>query len=151
MENIVLTAFNAAGISGPTGVLASFLLERVKEAVLKPAVKEEGQVQPDAPKKPGPREIAVRRAISAMENYYKLSALSFVPYVNALVVQNGLLEKLPYEVFTYEIISQQDADTISRIAGEKEDEIKKRSACEERLAILTKAVACLKDFQVRFS
>ncbi|RSL88997.1 hypothetical protein CEP52_015029 [Fusarium oligoseptatum] len=133
METIVRTAFASAKLSNSQGSLASILLEK------------------DSSKKPSPQEIAVRRAISTMEDYYHLSALSFVPYVNALVVQNGLLEKLPYEIFTYEIISEQDADTISSIAGEKEDEIKKRTECEDKLAILRKAVACLEDFQVRFS
>jgi hypothetical protein len=54
-----------------------------------------------------------------------------VLYVNALVVQSSLLEKLPYEIFTHDIISEQHADTISSIAGEKEHEIKKRTECEK--------------------
>ncbi|RSL42170.1 hypothetical protein CEP54_015578 [Fusarium duplospermum] len=147
MENIVLTTFKAAGSSSPKGALAKFLLKKVKEAIMEPAVREGGQGQPGASKKPGPQEIAVRRAISTMENYYKLSALSFVSYVNALVVQNSLLQKLPYEIFTYEIVSEQDADTVSSIAGEKEHDTKKRTECEQKLAILTKAVACFEDFQ----
>ncbi|WAO91810.1 Hypothetical protein NCS54_00929300 [Fusarium falciforme] len=151
MENIVRTAFTSAGLSTPQSALANILLDKVKETILEPAVKDGGQDQPDVSKQPGPQEIAVRRAISTMDNYYKLSSLSFVLYVNALVIQSGLLEKLPYEIFTHDIISEQDADTISKIAGEKEHEIKERTECEKKLAILTKALCCLEDFQVKFS
>ncbi|KAL6353803.1 hypothetical protein LRP88_12796 [Fusarium phalaenopsidis] len=151
MENIVRTAFTSAGLNTPQIALANILLDKVKETILEPAVKDGGQGQPDVSKQPGPQEIAVRRAISTMDNYYKLSSFSFVLYVNALVIQSGLLEKLPYEIFTHDIISEQDADTISNIAGEKEHEIKKRTECEKKLAILTKALTCLEDFQVKFS
>ncbi|UPK92502.1 hypothetical protein LCI18_003437 [Fusarium solani-melongenae] len=135
MENIVRTAFTSAGLSTPQSALANILLDKVKETILEPAVKDGGQDQPDVSKQPGPQEIAVRRAISTMDNYYK----------------SGLLEKLPYEIFTHDVISEQDADTISKIAGEKEHEIKKRTECEKRLAILMKALTSLEDFQVRFS
>ncbi|KAJ4168945.1 hypothetical protein NW754_010876 [Fusarium falciforme] len=72
MEKIVRTAFTSAGLSTPQIALANILLDKVKETILGPAVKDGGQHQPDASKQPGPQEIAVRRAISTMDNYYKV-------------------------------------------------------------------------------
>ncbi|GKT49953.1 uncharacterized protein ColSpa_10134 [Colletotrichum spaethianum] len=90
---------------------------------------------------------AVRRAISIAEKYYKVSLISFVSYANALVVQSYLLERLPYEVFTFEIISSQSSETVSEIAGEKDDDVKKRAECERNLGILRAAMQCFKDFR----
>lgn len=72
MENIVRTAFTSAGLSTPQVAIANVLLDKVKETILGPAVRDGGQDQPDAPKQPGPQEVAVRRAISTMDNYYKV-------------------------------------------------------------------------------
>ncbi|KAJ4259741.1 hypothetical protein NW762_007672 [Fusarium torreyae] len=90
---------------------------------------------------------AVRRSIIMIEKYYKLSLISFIAYVNALVIHNGLLEKVPDEIFTHMIVSEQSAKTVSYIAGEKEEDTKKRSDCEKKLAILRKALVALEDFR----
>ncbi|KAM5349937.1 hypothetical protein ACJ41O_006442 [Fusarium nematophilum] len=96
---------------------------------------------------PTDEQAAVRRAISTMEKDYKISLVSFATYVNALVIHNGLLEKIPYEILTYEIVSQQDAKTISDIAGEKEHDSQRRSDCEKKLGVLTNALAAFEEFR----
>ncbi|KAF5551849.1 dynamin GTPase domain-containing protein [Fusarium mexicanum] len=90
---------------------------------------------------------AVRRSITMIEKYYKLSLISFIAYVNALVIHNGLLEKVPDEIFTHTIVSEQSAKTISYIAGEKEKDTKKRLDCERKLGILQKALVALENFR----
>ncbi|SCO76705.1 uncharacterized protein FRV6_00917 [Fusarium oxysporum] len=90
---------------------------------------------------------AVRRSIMMIEKYYKLSLISFIAYVNALVIHNGLLEKVPHEIFTHTIVSEQSAKTISYIAGEKEKDTKKRLDCERKLGILQKALVALENFR----
>lgn len=73
--------------------------------------------------------------------------MSFIGYVNALVIQNGLLRKLPFEIFTQEIISKQDAKTIAEIAGEKESDSKRRFELEEKLRILKEALAVFEEYR----
>jgi predicted transcriptional regulator of viral defense system len=73
--------------------------------------------------------------------------ISFIAYVNALVIHNGLLEKVPHEIFTHTIVSEQSAKTISYIAGEKEKDTKKRLDCERKLGILQKALVALENFR----
>ncbi|KAF4998582.1 hypothetical protein FDECE_11746 [Fusarium decemcellulare] len=131
VETMLKTAFSAVGggISAK-GHFAKLLLEEVKGIV-------EGATDPGIPAPPAqhhPQQVA-------------MSLVAFITYVNALVVQNGLLVKLPYEIFTHSIISEQKADTISKIAGEKESDVKERSECEKKLMILRNALVCFEDFQ----
>ncbi|KAK2751844.1 dynamin family protein [Colletotrichum kahawae] len=93
-------------------------------------------------------QAAVRRAIFTMEKYYKASLVSFVSYVNAMVVHNGLLEKLPYEIFTPDIVSTQTSEIVSKIAGEKEDDVRRRAELAEKLSVFEDALRSFEDFQI---
>ncbi|KAJ0382702.1 hypothetical protein COL922a_012000 [Colletotrichum nupharicola] len=83
-----------------------------------------------------------------MEKYYKASLVSFVSHVNAMVVHNGLLEKLPYEIFTPDIVSSQTSEIVSKIAGEKEDDAKRREELNEKLSVFEDALRSFEDFQI---
>ncbi|KAK1451079.1 hypothetical protein CCUS01_11257 [Colletotrichum cuscutae] len=96
-------------------------------------------------------QAAVRRAILTMEKYYKASLVSFVSSVNAMVIHNGLLEKLPYEIFTPDIVSIQTSETVSKIAGEKEDDAKRRTKLAETLLVFESALRSFEDFQINIA
>ena len=73
--------------------------------------------------------------------------VGFVGYVNALVIQNGLLQKIPYEIFTHEIISEQTARIVAQIAGEREGDQQKRTDLEEKLRLVKESLDVLDGYQ----
>lgn len=83
-----------------------------------------------------------------MLTFDQASLVSFVSYVNAMVVHNGLLEKLPYEIFTPDIVSTQTSEVVSKIAGEKEDDVKRRAELAEKLSVFEDALRSFEDFQI---
>ena len=62
-------------------------------------------------------------------------------YVNALVVEKCLMEKLPENLFSQRIIRGLESEVLSLIAGENENTAKERKKCEEELDCLKE---CLK-------
>ncbi|KAK5999096.1 Interferon-induced GTP-binding Mx1-like protein [Cladobotryum mycophilum] len=91
--------------------------------------------------------IAVRRATDTLDDYYHVSLKAFSGYVSALVIQNGLLKKVPFEIFTSHIVAQQDGETIAKIAGEKQDDAQIRADCEARMRILKKALDVFEEYR----
>ncbi|KIL94297.1 hypothetical protein FAVG1_02860 [Fusarium avenaceum] len=148
VENILQTAWESFGVvEGPRRVFVDFVVGQVKSAIA-------GGMSQDAdPAEPSPRykhdkeRGAVRRSILMIERYYKLSLISFISYVNALVIHNALLNQMPYVIFTHSIVSEQTAKTIAQIAGEKETDAKKRFDYENKLGILRKAQNALEAFR----
>jgi hypothetical protein len=65
----------------------------------------------------------------------------FMGYVNALVVEKCLMEKLPENLFSQRIIRGLESEVLSLIAGENENTAKERKKCEEELNCLDE---CLK-------
>jgi hypothetical protein len=53
--------------------------------------------------------------------------VSFVGYVNALVVENCLLQELPDAVFNQDIVYQEDQQKISLVAAEKDSDSRQRA------------------------
>ncbi|KAF6835520.1 hypothetical protein CMUS01_05744 [Colletotrichum musicola] len=132
-----------AGVSthsvlNPSSRVAAVLLEKVKESITDVGFQTSA---PDVQESSG-RRTAQQAAISLV---------TFVSYVNALVIQNGLLERLLYENFTHEIVSAQKAEIISEIVGEKENDVQKRARCEEELAILENALVSFQDFRMSYA
>jgi hypothetical protein len=76
----------------------------------------------------------------------KISVCTFVTYVNALVVQTGLLSKLPFAIFTPGTVSEHDAGVIAQIAGEKEGDSKERLDCEEKIRNLKEALRVFEEY-----
>ncbi|KAF3912441.1 hypothetical protein ABW20_dc0102752 [Dactylellina cionopaga] len=74
--------------------------------------------------------IAAARVIEHM------SMMSFVGYVNSMVVENGILRELPKAIFTQEHIRDEKAVMIEKVAGEREDIAKKRERDEQDLQTL---------------
>lgn len=73
--------------------------------------------------------------------------MTFVSYVSGLVVQNGLLKKVPFELFTHEIVSEQNTQTIANIAGEKEEDNRKQTEYANRRQILQNALAVFEEYR----
>ena len=73
----------------------------------------------------------------------QLSVLSYLSHVNAIVVQNGLLRKLPQEVFSHTIVAELKADVVARVAGPRQSDSDKRAALEGRKKLLSEALDSL--------
>lgn len=70
--------------------------------------------------------------------------MSFVGFVNSLVVESGILRELPEALLTPERINCEDAATIEMVAGERPSDARKRQRDEEDLALLRKVLKTLK-------
>ncbi|KAH8890700.1 hypothetical protein GQ53DRAFT_721521 [Thozetella sp. PMI_491] len=88
---------------------------------------------------------AAARVIDHIEGYYEISMVSFVGYVNALVVERGILQQLPKCVLNIELIQDMDEATITKIAGEKEENAKQRGKHEQGLLILAGVMEAMRD------
>jgi hypothetical protein len=79
-----------------------------------------------------------------------VSITSYLANINALVIQNGLLRKLPLQIFSHAIVEEQSADVISTIAGPKQSEIEEQNSLEKRLKILEEGLSnlnkCRRDY-----
>ncbi|EXM13783.1 hypothetical protein FoTM2_014749 [Fusarium oxysporum f. sp. vasinfectum] len=131
----------------PKNAFADFVLCQVKEAVTGQIFKGNTQTDSSSRYMQDKERGAVRRNILMIERYYKLSLISFISYVNALVIHNGLLDRVPYEIFSHNIVSEQTAKTIADIAGEKKKDARKRLDCENKLGILKEALYTLEGFR----
>ncbi|KAG9506320.1 hypothetical protein J7337_003303 [Fusarium musae] len=138
---------SVGGVIPSKGIVASAVLSQIKEIIAGQVPTNDAQHSSAGRYHQDTERGAVRRSIMMIEKYYKLSLVSFIAYVNALVIHNGLLEKVPHEIFTHTIVSEQSAKTISYIAGEKEKDTKKRLDCERKLGILQKALVALENFR----
>ncbi|KAF5229003.1 hypothetical protein FAUST_10692 [Fusarium austroamericanum] len=148
LETILEWSFKSVGSAVPfKGAVSSAILGQIKKVVAGQISANDAQHSSAGTYHQDTEREAVRRSIMMVEKYYKLSLISFIAYVNALVIHNGLLERIPHEIFTHIIISNQSAKTISYIAGEKANDMRKRSDCERKLEILQKALATLEDFR----
>jgi len=73
--------------------------------------------------------------------------VSFVGYVNSLVVEKGILQELPNAILTQKLISYEDTEIIEKIAGEKEADAKKREQDERDLQTLNGVLKILKRYE----
>ncbi|KAH8663799.1 P-loop containing nucleoside triphosphate hydrolase protein [Ilyonectria robusta] len=71
-------------------------------------------------------KTAAQHAIKVVNEFYDISLVGFMLYMNAMVIQNCLLKSLISEVFTDDIVREMDAETLSAVAGEKEADAGKR-------------------------
>ena len=71
--------------------------------------------------------------------------ISFVGYVNSLVVESEILQELPTAVLTQDRIHAETADVIEATAGEKPTDARKREQDENDLKILERVLATLKE------
>ncbi|KAK3933972.1 hypothetical protein QBC46DRAFT_92488 [Diplogelasinospora grovesii] len=93
------------------------------------------------------RERAVgAQLIHHVEMYYETSMTAFVGYVNALVVENGILDELPKAILTQKHIMDADASVLEKIAGEKPSEARQREKDNRELEVLKKALETLEGY-----
>lgn len=71
---------------------------------------------------------------------------AFVGYVNALVVENGILNNLPKVILTQKQIMHEDGPVLARIAGEKLSETRQREKINCELETLKKVLETLKEY-----
>ncbi|KAF9760844.1 hypothetical protein IL306_004096 [Fusarium sp. DS 682] len=148
LEEILKTACQTIGGKiKPMNAFADFLLGQVKEAVSGQISKSDMQAKSSSRYLQDKERDAVRRSIRMIERYYKLSLILFISYVNALVIHNGLLNRVPYEIFSHNIVSEQTAKTIVDIAGGKKKDARQRLDYEKKLGILKEALHTLKGFR----
>ncbi|KAM0080017.1 hypothetical protein ACKRZS_007834 [Fusarium odoratissimum] len=132
----------------PMDEFADFIMSRVKEVVSGSTFNEHVRTDPSSRYLQDKERGAVRRNILMIERYYKLSLISFISYVNAMVIHNGLLDRVPYEIFSHNIVSEQTAKTIADIAGEKKKDARQRLDCEKKLQILKQSLHILETFRI---
>ncbi|KAK0625863.1 P-loop containing nucleoside triphosphate hydrolase protein [Immersiella caudata] len=95
------------------------------------------------------QEATARRVIKHVEENYETSLVSFVGYVNALVVESGILRELPTAIFTPVIVMLQDDDVITSIAGEREGDAKRRERDQRDLEELCLVMETLENYAMR--
>lgn len=78
-----------------------------------------------------------------------MAMMSFVGYVNSLVVESRILEELPTAIFTGRDVICEDAAVIENIAGEKASLARKRNQDENDLKILKAVLETLRGFSRR--
>lgn len=67
-------------------------------------------------------------------------------YVNALVIENALVKKLPGSIFCQELILKADNETIDKIAAERESDVRRREQDQMELAELREIVRVLERY-----
>lgn len=72
--------------------------------------------------------------------------VAFVGYVNALVVENGILNELPSAILTQAHIVEAEPPLLEKIAGEKPADVMQREKDKGELAALEKALKTLKSY-----
>ncbi|KAK3377308.1 P-loop containing nucleoside triphosphate hydrolase protein [Lasiosphaeria ovina] len=90
--------------------------------------------------------LAAARAVEHVEMFYEMSMMSFVGYVNSLVVESGILHELPRAILTQHRILREDAAKIELIAGEKASDARKRERDQADLDTLKRVLETLKGF-----
>lgn len=74
---------------------------------------------------------------------------SFIGYVNTLVVGGRILDELPTAVFSQRIVRRADKAKINIIAGEKEDDTKRREEDQRGLVSLQRILKTLQGYERR--
>ncbi|KAH8820620.1 P-loop containing nucleoside triphosphate hydrolase protein [Xylogone sp. PMI_703] len=92
------------------------------------------------------QNIAAAQVIEQVETYYEMSMVSFVGYVNSLVVESGILDKLPDAVFSQQLIMGEDEKLIKDIAGVKEADAQKREQDLKDLNSLNTILGTLEEY-----
>ncbi|KAK4442178.1 P-loop containing nucleoside triphosphate hydrolase protein [Podospora aff. communis PSN243] len=95
------------------------------------------------------KDTTARRVIRHVEANYETSLVSFVGYINALVVESGILRELPTVIFTPIIVMLQNDDMINSIAGEKEGDAKRRERDQRDLEELRAVMETLEHHVMR--
>ncbi|KAJ5652573.1 P-loop containing nucleoside triphosphate hydrolase protein [Penicillium longicatenatum] len=93
-------------------------------------------------------EIAAIRLVDQFEGYYQMNLISFVGYVNAMVVEHTLLNTLPEAILCETIIEEQDRATIDHLVGQSENVKLERSECERQIRALRASIDRLRKFQL---
>ncbi|KAF5568309.1 dynamin GTPase [Fusarium phyllophilum] len=63
---------------------------------------------------------AASRVILQEETCYEMSMMAFVGYVNTWVVGQGILDQLPTEILTQEMVREMNEEMVEKIAGQTE-------------------------------
>ncbi|KAK0725163.1 P-loop containing nucleoside triphosphate hydrolase protein [Lasiosphaeris hirsuta] len=98
---------------------------------------------------PAPATVAPARVIDQEEAYYEICMASFIGYVNTLVVGGRILDELPTAVFSQRIVRRADKAKINIIAGEKEDDTKRREEDQRGLESLQRILKTLQGHERR--
>jgi hypothetical protein len=72
--------------------------------------------------------------------------VAFVGYVNALVVENGILNELPSAILTQDRIVNAEAALLEKIAGERRSETLQREKDKGELKALEIALGTLRSY-----
>ncbi len=67
-------------------------------------------------------------------------------YVNALVIENGILNELPTAILTQDHIIKADPSLLARIAGESPSQAIRRDKDKGELEVLEKALRTLRSY-----
>ncbi|KAK2686844.1 hypothetical protein QWA68_014729 [Fusarium oxysporum] len=86
------------------------------------------------------------RVVEQVETSYQINLVAFVGYVNALVIENALVKKLPGSIFCQELILKADNETIDKIAAERESDVRRREQDQMELAELREIVRVLERY-----
>lgn len=78
-----------------------------------------------------------------------MSMMSFVGYVNSLVVENGVLNELSVATLTGRDVIHADAAVVGKIAGENVSRARKRKQDEYDLKVLEAVLETLRSFSSR--
>ncbi|EAQ91194.1 hypothetical protein CHGG_03129 [Chaetomium globosum CBS 148.51] len=81
-----------------------------------------------------------------VDMYYETSMMAFVGYVNALVVENGILNELPSAILTQAHIVEAEASLLEKIAGERPSDAMQREKDKGELAALKEALKTLNSY-----
>ncbi|GAB1311863.1 hypothetical protein MFIFM68171_02073 [Madurella fahalii] len=95
------------------------------------------------------RGASATRVIENVEMFYEVSMMSFVGYVNSLVVESGILNELSTAILTGSDINREDVAVIEKIAGEKASRARKRKQDECDLKVLETVLETLRGFSRR--
>ncbi|PLB44432.1 P-loop containing nucleoside triphosphate hydrolase protein [Aspergillus steynii IBT 23096] len=89
---------------------------------------------------------AVTRMVGQFEKYYAMNLITFVGYVNAMVIEDTLLKKLPKSIFYEQIVSELTDDKIEKIFKKSENMAAKRKEYEDVTEELDLAIRNLYPF-----
>ncbi|KAH6974515.1 P-loop containing nucleoside triphosphate hydrolase protein [Ilyonectria sp. MPI-CAGE-AT-0026] len=129
------------------GAIVHHILTKLQEFLQVDDLQSEVRDQVESSYREDFEKTAAQHAIKVVNEFYDISLVGFMLYMNAMVIQNCLLKSLISEVFTDDIVRKMDAETLSAVAGEKEADVGKRVQCETSLETLKKALSVFEQFQ----
>ncbi|KAF5261267.1 hypothetical protein FOXYS1_8053 [Fusarium oxysporum] len=89
---------------------------------------------------------AASRVILQEESCYEMSMIAFVGYVNTWVVGQGILDQLPTEILTQEMVREMSEAVVKKIAGQTEAVVAQHSRDKLDLQTLNEVMETMKGY-----